>query len=177
VVAGLDAEFAWNSPVVTRAYIDGFLSKNAGGYRMFNFGTCDACPTTTSFSDFYYRNPNYDWWSRGWYPDDAWYVTFGARSTWPLPEIYIDTGKNAKQWKNLSLYAYQAHGSKMTFIGSLTQYQACLQNPGEAACDIADNTPQAGWTQLHTELNNDFRTAQPALPYATDILWTSKPRP
>jgi hypothetical protein len=67
----------------------------------------------------------------------------------------------------MSLYAYTNHGYRMNFLGSMTQYRACLQR----SCDDSlKNSPADGYSQLYDALNADSRTAQ-SLNWSTDINW------
>lgn len=96
-------------------------------------------------------------------------MSWGVATAWPLPEIYRNDGMNAGQWWRISRRSAVAHGGKMLFDASLTQYGAC-QTRG---CDPSlDNTPAQGWTQLQNRLNMDARTADP-VEYSTDITWNN----
>ena len=53
----------------------------------------------------------------------------------------------------------------MTFVGSLTQYNACLQVGG---CNGTNNTPHQGNDQLLWYLESDPRTAQGSVETMTD---------
>ncbi len=158
VWAGIDAEPSWNSPAVTRAWVDGYAATSTGQSLYANFGSCDGCP----FSGCPACVPNNNW-SR----DDIWYVSWGATPAFPLPEIYLTNGVNADQWYRMSLYAYTNHGYRMNFVGSLTQWNACQEVGG---CAGTDNRPEAGYLQLYNAVNADSRTAQ-TIRWSTDISW------
>ena len=69
----------------------------------------------------------------------------------------------------MSVYSYENHGEAMQFLGAVTQYQACQQRPSPI-CDLLDNTPREGWSQLRGFINSDPRTSQ-NLPWVTDFKW------
>lgn len=156
----IDIELEWNSPSVTRTWVDGYTS--AWQYPFYNFGDASGCPSPTY--------PNWDCGTSqypGWTSEDVWYVSWGASPAYPLPEIYRTDGLNAGQWYYLSLYSYTNHGGRMTLMGAVTQYQACQQRGG---CTGTNNTPSQGWSQLWDALNADTRTAQ-SLRWSTDMKW------
>ncbi|MBI4497918.1 MAG: hypothetical protein HY689_08485 [Chloroflexi bacterium] len=151
-----DMEMSWNSPPTTRAWVDGYSSAN--WLNLYNYGDAAGCPPYGSCGTSSYPE---------WTQDDVWYISWGAKPAWPLPEIYLTNGGNAQQWYRLSLYAYLARGGRMHIAGTLTQYQACQQ----VGCHPATaNTPQQGWSQLWDALNADPRTAQ-SLRWSSDIRW------
>ncbi|MBI5034982.1 MAG: hypothetical protein HZB51_31025 [Chloroflexi bacterium] len=153
-----DIELHWSSAQEARAWVDGFFSNAPNEiFALYNFGACDGCEYLASQN---WVLP-YDW-----KKEDVWYVSWGAQTSYPLPEIYLTSGVNASQWYLLSVWSYVNHGSSMNFSGSFTQWQACQ----ERGCTVTDNTPEQGWTQLYDVLNSDARTAQP-LNWATDITW------
>jgi hypothetical protein len=85
----------------------------------------------------------------------------------PLPEIYTNSGSQARQWYRLSLYSYLRHGRAMVIAGVLSQLRACKQSTTDP-CTGMNNTPSAAWKQLAGLLNRDRRTAQ-AVRWATDV--------
>jgi hypothetical protein len=99
--------------------------------------------------------------------EDVWWVAWGSRSAWPLPEIYTNSGSQAQQWYELSLYSYRRHGRPMTVAGVLSQRRACRQSTTDP-CTGINNTPSRAWSQLWGLLNRDRRTAQ-TIRWATDI--------
>jgi len=153
-----DMELAWNSPTVTRAWVDGYDSANQ--WRLYDYGAAEGCPPYGNCGTS--SHPE-------WTQEDVWYIAWGAPPSWPLPEIYLTNGGNAAQWYNLSLYAYLNHGLRMDISGSLTQYQACQQR---GCIQAVANTPEQGWTQLWTKLHSDARTIQD-LRWSADIKWLS----
>jgi len=153
-----DIELSWNTPVITKAWVNGYNS--AHKYDWYNFGTLDGCAKRSA--------PNYALCGNGWTRDDAWYVVYGTQPVWPLPEIYLTSGVNAQQWALLSLYSNTAKGYTFEFMGVFTQMQACIQAKGQ--CTGVDNSPADGWNQLSTELSRDPRTMN--MPrWSTDIKW------
>lgn len=158
VRGGNDMEPSFGAPSVTRAWVDGYTSVYTGTSYLYNYGSCDGCPYKACTG----CTPN-----NGWTLDDVWYVSWGAKPAWPVPEIYLTNGVHADQWYRMSLYSYTQHGQAFDFKGSLTQWQACQTN---GPCPYLDNTPVAGWTQLYSAVNADSRTRQ-NLGLASDISW------
>jgi hypothetical protein len=153
-VGGNDIELGWNPPSVTFPWIRGYDSANS--WSMINFGDAAGCPPYGSCSG-------------GWTIDDVWWASWGASPDWPLPQIYNETGANAREWYRISLHGYTAHsGASMYFIGSMAQWQACTDRG--YACTGTKNTAAEAWTQLHDALNADSRTSQ-TLVHSTDISW------
>jgi hypothetical protein len=156
VFGGNDIEMSWNTPALTKAWVEGYALATSRPF--INFGTCDGCPTTGNPT----QPPN-----NGWTVEDVWQVN-GPAYVIPFPEIYLRNGVNADQWYRMSLYGALNKGSKLNFGGLLTQWQAC-QDRGTCG-GLTDNTPQQGWEQLQSALNADPRTAMP-LPPPSDITW------
>ncbi len=171
VAGAIDIEWgggAWNTASVTRGWVDGFTANSRGVHIFYNFGACSGCNTTYNAS----TTPN---WSYGdWDLTDIWYVSWGASSAYAVPEIYLNTGINARQWQTLSEYAARHKGGRIDFVGPMTQYQACVQRSDDSTCPQMDNTPSEGWQQLYDALNSDPLTAQSVLRWVTDIAWQIK---
>jgi hypothetical protein len=155
-------ELDWNSPIVSRAWTDGFHSADQNRYQYYDFGDCASCPSIYHPS----WSPN-----NGWTLADIWYVAWGAGPAFPLPLIYANDGINAYQWQYLSRYSSVNKGGAILFPGPMTESQACVQQNG---CGSLNNTPQQGWTQLFEALNSEPRTAQKYLPWETDIKYYYK---
>lgn len=158
-VGANDIELSWNYPGPTIDWVNGYDAANQ--YDLYNFGAIPGCP--------YIASPNAQC---GTYPylwtrEQVWYVSFGSRPIYPLPEIYLTNGVNAQQWYLMSVYSVTAHGLPMDFKGVMTTYQACLQRGG---CSGIDNPPASGWNQLNNILKGDPRTVQ-ILRWSTDIKW------
>ncbi len=156
----IDIEPSWDTPAVTRPWVDGYAATFTGLSRYVNFGSCDGCP----FSGCPACVPNNNW-SR----DDIRYVSWGALPAYPLPEIYLTNGIHADQWYRMSLYSYTNYGYRMNFAGSLTQWNACQEMGGCAAIGI-DNRPEAGYLQLYNAVNANPHTAQ-SIQWSTDMSW------
>ncbi|HQN42559.1 MAG TPA: hypothetical protein PLA25_00385 [Anaerolineaceae bacterium] len=167
IVGAKDIELAWNKAQVSHAWVNGYSSyfPNPASYHIpyYNFGTCENCPTRLDTS----LVPG-----NGWTMEQIWYVNWGAPPAWPIPEIYVTNGRNARQWAYLSYYAAQNLGGAITFPGLMTQWQACQQNPGQ--CSTLDNTPEQGWQQLYDEVHDPYYgglIVQETIPWLTDIKW------
>jgi hypothetical protein len=148
-----DIELGWNGPGVSRRWVRGYDS--VARWRFYNFGDAAAC------------QPRGDCLG-AWTQEDVWFVSWGALSAWPLPQIYNESGIMAEQWYRLSLYAYSNHGAPMTIVGSLSQRAACRQSSDP--CWGINNSPQRAWGQLQRWLNSDPRTAQD-LRWISDLRW------
>lgn len=158
-----DMELGFNGPVVTRAWVDGYDQTNS--YRLINYGDAAGC------RDVGDRQAAGNECGTAAFPqctaEDVYYISWGSPPAYALPQIYLNNGKNANQWKGVKLYGVSAHSNVMELLGSLTQSLACA----DIGCDPAlDNTPAQGWAQLWDALNSDSRTAQ-SVRYSTDIRW------
>jgi len=164
VAGAIDIELAWNYATISTAWANGFNENDNNEVIYYNFGTCDGCPTRL--------NPNvdpnlvYDW-TMSSVHNTAWRL----QPAWPIPEIYANSGVNARQWAYLSYWGVtQISYAKMVFLSALTQYQAC-QSSSDELCDLLDNTPQEAWYQLFNEVNFWPSTALSNIPWMTDIDW------
>jgi hypothetical protein len=151
-----DIELAWNRPGPSKAWVRGY-DKNAQ-WPFYDFGDAGGCPPRGNCVG-------------SWTQEDVWFVSWGARSAWPLPQIYTPNGSMAQEWYRLSLYSYQRHGKRMTLVGALSQRAACRQSSD--SCAGINNSPSKAWHQLNRLLNRDRRTAQP-LPWISDIRWADR---
>ncbi len=160
--AANDIELSWNTYARTRDWLDGYDAANQ--YPLLNFGAIPGCP--------YLAAPGAQCGSYPflWSYDEVWYVIWGAKPVYPLPEIYSSNGVNAQQWFLMSLYSYNTHGLAIEFPGVMTQSQSCpgTTYPPDHECSFLKNTPLDGWTQLQTLLNSDPKTAFP-IRLVTDI--------
>jgi hypothetical protein len=174
IAGAIDIEWAsnsgWNTPSVTRAWVDGFDSRDDGRYIYFNFGACVGCPTVPSPS-WIYSN------AMPWTQDHIYYVSWQAPPAFAVPEIYRNDGYLARQWQAVSKFGaiYKQPYGKIDFSGPMTQWQACKQRQSNECTRTdgygLDNTPGEGWQQLYDALNSDPFTAQPVLRWVTDIRW------
>lgn len=166
VTGAYDIEIGWNTPAASLALLDGYASINVGN-PAYDFGDAGGCPTTT--------RDNCVTGGYTWPIEDVWQKAYGRAFMYPVPEIYGSSGTNAKQWANLSRYGYNQHGYSISFPGTLSQYQACLdvsdpctpQSPG-----ATKNTPDTAWTQLYNELQAVTTTAMTPR-WSNNIRWGS----
>ena len=153
VAAGAnDIEPGWRGPVATRRWIRGYATRTRMPY--YDFGGAAGCPP---YSDCL----------GDWTMEDVWWVAWGSGLGIPLPEVYAETGINARQWYQLSLYGYRHHQEPMRIAGVMSQAGACK---GHTGCAGLRNSPDRAFAQLYRALNADPRTAQP-LRWVTDITW------
>jgi len=150
-----DIELAWSSPSAAIDWLDGYDSANL--YPMINFGAAEGCPNACGGGGYI------------WTKDEVWLV-HNSGPVYPLPEIYLNDGRNAQQWYAMSAYAEQTYGKAYDFIGVMTTYGACQQYP-DSSCPYIDNTPEEGWTQLYQKVNGGDESTWDSIPYATDIRW------
>jgi hypothetical protein len=164
VVGASDIELGWSSPQKAQDWVNGYDSVNL--YPLYNFGAAEGCAT--------FSNPTWSCGAGGFYwSKDLVYRTANAGPVYPIPEIYLKSGVHAQQWYLLSVYAAQTHGHPYDFVGALTNWGACQQNPGSYECQFIDNKPEQGWTQLYNLVNsyNSLLTWDD-IPYSTDIMWS-----
>jgi hypothetical protein len=162
VQGGSDIEPSFNGKTDTRAWVDGY--DFAGNRGMYSLASADGCPLTGNGTA---NGPCNNGWTQG----DLLYVSWQVPAGLPLPQIYTNSGSQAKQWRYIKLYGVVSLSRTMIIQGSLTQRNACLERA--PACDLADdtdNTAAQGWQQLFDQLNADARTAQ-SLRWSTDISW------
>jgi hypothetical protein len=152
VLGANDIELAWNGPRVSKQWVHGYDSVAQWPY--LDYGDAGGCPP-------------YGRCLGRWTLEDVWWVAWGARSAWPLPEIYTNGGSQASQWYHLSLYSLSRHGRAISFAGVLSQLRACRQSKNDP-CRGMRNSPLQAWTQLTSLLNRSHRTAQ-HLRWSTDI--------
>lgn len=150
-----DIELAWSSPNAAIDWIDGYDSANS--YPMINFGAAEGCPNACGGGGY------------TWTKDQVWKV-HNSGPVYALPEIYLNDGRNAQQWYQMSLYAKQTYGKPYDFIGVMTTYGAC-QQVSDSSCPLIDNTPTEGWTQLYDLVNGSDSPIWDSIPYVTDIRW------
>ena len=150
-----DIELAWSSPDAVIDWLDGYDSANQ--YPMINFGAAEGCPNACGGGGY------------TWTKDQAWRV-HNSGPVYALPEIYLNDGRNAEQWYQLSAYAKQTYGKPYNFIGVMTTYGACQQYP-DSSCPYIDNTPAEGWTQLYNLVNGSNLSTWDSIPFVTDIRW------
>jgi hypothetical protein len=103
-----------------------------------------------------------------WTQEDVYYVSYGALRAYAFPEIYLENGGNADQWYRISLWGQQQHGQKITFSGTLTQFQACVD--ANNSCSGQKNSAARGWGQLSHWTSIDSRTVS-SQPGSSDIRW------
>lgn len=185
VVAGLDAEPAWNRPYRTTQWLSRYMSSSncdpsttGDDGCMYNYGnisiaiTGDTCATSDT--------------QTVWTGCDVWYLSWGAikngkRFPRALPEIYHAAssqppyGTDATAWKSLSVYSIDRKAAgPVWFVGSLTQFARCGAICNDGQGNYNNNTPGQGWGLLMDALGSDSRTAQ-FVRWSTDIRLQSQP--
>lgn len=151
---GIDAEPNFSPAINAKNWVEGYGSVTPTR-TLINFGSADGCPPVGSCNN-------------GWTQENIYWLSEGApASCCSMPQIYNTQETQAKQWQQLSLYAYSTYGSRMTIYGPLSQYAACLQTND---CSGTNNTPDQAWNQLRNWLNTNQNTAQDIW-YSSDIKW------
>lgn len=160
-----DMEISYNSPTVTRAWVDAYKNEIQGTeYVLYNVGDAQSCPQSGSTASSAACG------ATGWSQEDVYYISKGSGYLNAIPEIYSTAGGNAKSWQQISLYSKLKYNAALDMIkGPLSQYGACSQR----TCIDVGNSPTNAWTQLWDRLNSDSRTAQ-NLTWSTDIRWRVK---
>ena len=159
VRAAIDVEMDWNLYSDTREWFEGYDSLS--NTPIYDFGDAAGCTQTGSTTSC----------NNGWTQGRVWWVSEGFPLARPLPEIYTNSGSQARQWYQLARYTHIWHSVDMTIYGTLTQFGACQQVGG---CTTTDNTPSQGWTQLYNLLNADPAVRhQPR--WSADISYSTSP--
>lgn len=162
VRASGDMEMDFNDATSTKDWVNGYSASYGGNsLYLYDVGSAAGCPISGNPTA---NSPC----NNEWVVDDVQYVSWGTTPLYPLPEIYNTAGANASQWYMISLYSYVYKGGPLYFLGSLTEYQACLQMGG---CTGINNSPGTGWTQLWNTITADYRTYQSILRWSTDMKW------
>lgn len=155
LAGGHDIEPNWATYARTVKWVDGFDQYTS--YRMYDYGGAAGCPW------FGAGGTTCD---NGWTQERERYVSWGATSSFPLPEIYRTDGISAEQWVLISKWGIDNSLSKIVFQGPLSQHGACTQ----VSCTSGLNTPIDAWSDMVTKMD-----AKPAtiayMTYSTDICW------
>jgi hypothetical protein len=156
-------ELEWNGPAATREWVDGYAAIS-DNFRLLNVGDAAGCPPlypecgSTSHPE--------------WTDEDVWYISEGADIAYSLPLIYRVDGGQAAQWRDLSAYGENQHGSKIDFLGSVSQYQACIDRMDPLCVEFSlNNRPTAAWLQLWGAVNADPDAGFETIDWSTDVTW------
>jgi len=149
---GTDSELDWNGPTPTNDWAKGYESTWRAYF--WDYGDAAGCPPFGGCDN-------------GWNQRDVWLQSYGYAPAEPLPEIYNEG--QAEEWGNLANYAYEVQSSLMSFLGPMSQHQACadLSSP----CTGEDNTPDESWTDLYNALNCSTCDDAQTPPHVTNIRW------
>jgi len=158
VVGASDIEMNYNPPARSRAWVDGYASTSPVMY--YNYGDAAGCPPVGTCNN-------------GWTEEDIWYVSWGnAARPFPVPQIYLTNGAQARQWQALAAYGRTTHGTEVFIPAALTQWQAC-RDPNRTCRPSERNTPVQAWYQmmnvLHGVVGDPIRVQN--ILYSSDITW------
>jgi hypothetical protein len=159
VRAAIDVEMDWNTFPDTREWFQGYDSLS--NTPIYDFGDAAGCTQNGSTTSC----------NNGWTQERVWWVSEGFPLARPLPEIYTNSGSQARQWYQLARYTHIRHSVDMLIYGTLTQFGACEQVGG---CTGTSNTPSEGWTQLYNLLNAD-PTVRHRPRWSADISYSTSP--
>ncbi|MHB8932787.1 MAG: hypothetical protein ACYC6H_04890 [Bellilinea sp.] len=158
----------WQSSAIVKSWVNAFDTKDNNVSIFFNYGACVGCYETLD-PNWKYITPDY------WNIDDVWFVSWGSKPAYAVPEIYSNNGTLARQWAVISEYGAKYKASRIVFSGVMTQMQACWQRAGsDPSCASLDNTPDEGWQQLVYAVNSSVYTISPSPRWVTDIKWQFK---
>ena len=164
LLGGNDLELGYIGPTAARAWVDGY--HGATSLQLANYGDLAGCPADRLPRLGDCGTPEHPEWSA----EDVWHVA-GHPDTVNFPTIYVTSGVQARQWRNLSRYGAVRHGRPLKFLGTLSQIAACEVRPCSRR---ARNTPGAAWQQLQSQLAADPALGDPDLA-ASDIAWMAAP--
>jgi alpha-tubulin suppressor-like RCC1 family protein len=173
VRGGMDFEPNYSSATAARSWADGFGS--VAGYFYYNYGSCDGCTASNPLNYGAAQAPASPGAGlrNGWTRDDLLYVSEVAPAAFAFPEIYNNT--IAWEWQNISAYSIRNRTYTLYLWGPLTQHQACVDRPNPTFCTGTDDAPDASWTNLWVALNENPDTAQPTVPYSSDLTYNNDP--
>ena len=143
-----DIEMDWDNTTQSRAWVDGFNAASTAP--LYDYGDAAGCPPYGSCNN-------------GWSQNDLWYVSWGSRDSYPVPEIY--TNGTANEWYQESLYSsLNKSNGRLGILGTLTQWAA--------SGNCCTFTPAQGFDTLQNLLNSDSRTSY-NMSYSTDITYAN----
>lgn len=161
VTGATDMELGYNQSGDSISWVDGYQSLNYNYY--YDYGDVAGCPISGRTPCYPKQgNTGYYW------PFDAVYQKLdGKDRAQAFPQNYNEAGTTAKQLANMSRYRYNNTGTRIDFIGTLSQYQACIDN-GQS-CTGTMNTPDEAWQLLVNELYNSGPNIQMNPQYSDNI--------
>jgi hypothetical protein len=160
VYAAWDFEPSWSTFASAESWMHGYDGR-PGRQLTFVNASADGCSTTKADNNAC---------NNGWNQQRVWHLAWQHDPSLPIPQIYTNSGTQARQWKLIDLWATANTGDGMYFYGTLTQSGACRQVGG---CSGTSNTPHQAHDQLLWWLRSDSRTTQPSLQTMMDVSWNS----
>lgn len=147
----MDAEPGWGAFPYASQWANGYDSTAKSYY--WDNGSADGCPTSgTGGCD------------NSWTQTDLFDMAWGYAEVEPLPQVYASN--MADQWGTI---VNQVGG--MTFLGPVSQHQACADQNNPPSCDNLDFTPDQSWNALYSSLNCAGCSDPQTPPHVTNIRW------
>jgi hypothetical protein len=159
VYAAWDGEPSWSSYNKAHQWMHGYDLLYPARRALYANFSADGCPTTTATN-----GPC----NNGWSQYAVWHLAWEHNPSLTIPQIYVTSGINAKQWQLIDEWATHARGDGIFFYGVMSQWGACRQSGG---CPGADNTPHRAYDFLLWYLSSHVHTAQSSIGTMTDMNW------
>jgi hypothetical protein len=190
VVGASDMEIDWNDPTETKAWTDAFIAKIYHSYpdgseellsNLFDIGDAAGCPydpNTYAPSQSYWTDACGTADHPNWTASDVVHLANRPGSR-VMPMMYAqgydeDGWRLAAQWQGLGMYNKDIYGYQLTFRGSTTQRQACVDQ-GVPTSELNTNylcaTPEEGYKKLYSTLNTFDKTKTNTMKWSTDMHW------
>jgi hypothetical protein len=158
VYGAWDAEPSWSTYGNAARWMKGYQSLPGHRPLYANF-SADGCSWTSA------NNASCN---NGWTQRHVWDLAWERPPSMPIPQIYANSGVNARQWQKISEYGASRHNRPLTFFGTMTQQGACSQVGG---CSGINNSPHAARDQMIRALNQNRLTRQAEIESTTDMRW------
>jgi hypothetical protein len=155
-----DAEPSWSTFAKAEQWMRGYDGWQ-GRPPLHANASADGCPLTSAGNGSC---------NNGWNQQQVWRLAWQYVPSLPIPQIYANSGANAKQWHQLSRYG-ASRADPLFFYGLMTQRGACIQ--ATDGCPNIDTSPERAHDLLLWWVNTTAETRQPEIDGPTDIRWHS----
>jgi hypothetical protein len=160
VYGAWDIEPSWSAFAKADLWMQGYASLPGNRSVHANF-SADGCPRDSSDGGAC---------NNGWNQALVYRLAWQWDPSLPMPQIYANSGVNARQWQKIDEYGARHANDGMVFSGVMTQWAACQSQGG---CAGTGNMPHEGHDQMLSNLNSNPLTSQPHLEAVTDMNWHS----